>query len=132
MKTDYITRFEALSSESTKALVAPSEIDPAHVRRLITQARLERSAAVGAAIGGAVASVVGLVQRAGRAVKHRWDQNRNIAALASMDDRMLKDLGIDRSQIRGLVRGGVTGLQPETAIFELGNAANVPAARHAA
>jgi uncharacterized protein YjiS (DUF1127 family) len=127
MKTDYITRFEALSSESTAV-----NLDPQHVRKLITQARLERSAAIGAAIGTAVASGVFLVKRAGSAIKARWQQNRNIAALAAMDDRMLKDLGIDRYQIPQLVRGGVTGLQPEVSLFELGQAANVPSARHAA
>ena len=127
MKTDYITRFEALSSEST-----PVSLDPQHVRKLISQARLERSAAIGAAIGSAVATGVILVKRAGSAIKARWEQNRNVAALAAMDDRMLKDLGIDRHQIPQLVRGGVTGLQPEVSIFELGTAANVPGTRYAA
>lgn len=34
------------------------------------------------------------------------EQQRNIAALHALDDRLLKDIGIDRSEITSAVRGG--------------------------
>lgn len=40
-----------------------------------------------------------------RTAFRRWERRRMIAALQSMDDRVLRDIGIRRSEIPSVVRG---------------------------
>ncbi len=59
------------------------------------------------------------------ATLRRWDDNRRaIQALSGLDDRVLRDIGIDRNQIVYLVRGrlGEVASEPEHQIQTTGPA----------
>ncbi|WP_413871496.1 DUF1127 domain-containing protein [Albidovulum sp.] len=45
----------------------------------------------------------GYLRRAWQAAMRRWQRRRMIAALEAMDDRLLRDIGIDRPDIRRMV-----------------------------
>src|SRR5215468_6702180 len=47
--------------------------------------------------------------KARSAIQSELRARRNAAELASMDDRMLRDIGISRSEIYSLVRGPIAG-----------------------
>jgi len=51
--------------------------------------------------------------RARSAVQAELRARRDVAELASMEDRMLRDVGISRSEINVLVRGRLSRKQPE-------------------
>ena len=44
------------------------------------------------------------------AVAREWSARRAVEALASLDDRMLRDIGLERGQIGSVVRHGRHGL----------------------
>ncbi len=46
-----------------------------------------------------------LINRIGRAVARRWRLHHGIRQLERLDDRMLADIGVSRSEIHGAVRG---------------------------
>src|SRR5262249_53789012 len=51
--------------------------------------------------------------RARSAVLAEFRARRDVAELAGMEDRMLRDIGVSRSEINALCRGRVTRKQPE-------------------
>jgi len=59
---------------------------------------------VGEAVYTAMGAVVRIVGKAVRAVRARARERAAIAVLSALDDRMLKDIGVDRSGIQYLVR----------------------------
>jgi uncharacterized protein YjiS (DUF1127 family) len=59
-------------------------------------------------------SILNLFIAAGRAVADWRRRQRAYAELMALDDRSLADIGIRRSQIRGLIEGdGVRGFDPD-------------------
>ncbi len=59
-------------------------------------------------------SILNLLIAAGRAIADWRRRQRAYAELMALDDRSLADIGIRRSQIRGLVEGdGVRGFEAE-------------------
>ena len=80
--------------------------------RLYQSARVERAEYVGSAIGAGIATLT-------RAVKNlagdfaEWRAKRQAEAeLAQLDDRMLADLGLSRSQISAAIDGRVQRVRP--------------------
>lgn len=59
---------------------------------------------VGEAAYTAVSAVANFAAKTIRAVRTRARERAAIAVLTALDDRMLKDIGVDRSGIRYLVR----------------------------
>jgi uncharacterized protein YjiS (DUF1127 family) len=89
------------------------------------QAQRERAVAISRWVGGGIAKLVAALRTARR-------RRIAMAELASLDDRMLADIGISRSEIRAAV-SGASGLLPRA----LGPSAAAPslnddAMRHAA
>ncbi len=125
MKTESIKSFEALSSDAAPAVTnKPGRVDADLVRVHIQNAHVQRASALGDMIGTAAAAVIRGIGGAINALRRKVQEVRNIDALNAMDDRMLKDLGIDRSQISGLVRSSASGAEPVRNAPELMRAAN--------
>ena len=68
-------------------------------RRLIRRAHAARSRAIGMVLLGWT-----------RFLHHR-ERERDLAMLSAMDDMMLRDIGVNRCQLRGAIRSG-TDLKP--------------------
>lgn len=71
---------------------------PAHDERdeLIRRAQVERARVIGEVIAGAIVRVINAVRR--------WNEKRiALRELASLDDRLLSDIGVSRDEIKDLV-----------------------------
>jgi len=68
------------------------------------QARFDRAAVIGGWIGGGIAKLIASIRVANR-------RRAAMAELASLDNRMLADIGISRSEIRAAV-SGASGFLP--------------------
>jgi len=68
------------------------------------QARFDRAAVIGGWIGGGLAKLIASIRAANR-------RRAAMAELASLDNRMLADIGISRSEIRAAV-SGASGFLP--------------------
>ncbi|TWT06155.1 DUF1127 domain-containing protein [Reyranella sp. CPCC 100927] len=68
------------------------------------QARFDRAAVIGGWIGGGIAKLVASIRTANR-------RRQAMAELAALDNRMLADIGISRSEIRAAV-SGASGFLP--------------------
>jgi uncharacterized protein YjiS (DUF1127 family) len=71
-------------------------LDPVDRQTIEYQARVHRAQVVGEMIGGGIANLWGHVRRALR-------RRKAVAELSALDDRMLADIGLSRSQIRAAV-----------------------------
>jgi len=125
MKTESFKTFEALSSDSAPAVSSKvGRIDADVVRIHVQNAHVERASALGAFVGSAARALIGGVAGVFGALRRKIEEVRNVDALNAMDDRMLKDLGIERSQIPGLVRSSASGMTPNRSAPDLLRAAN--------
>jgi len=82
------------------------------VARLENLARVNRAVVIGSAIGGGVAALARTAKNivAGFAA---WRARRQAEAeLAQLDDRMLADLGLTRSQIEAAIEGRIHRARP--------------------
>jgi len=122
MKTESITNFADLSTPTGAERNAPVMIDVDYRNQLIAEAQLARGAALARVVGPLFNAVFG---KAWQAIKAAQAKRRNFSALNALDDRMLRDMGIDRGQILGLVSSGVTGFHPQRALAEVGTPANL-------
>lgn len=135
MKNENITDFVPLASVAGNApravLSEPVMIDPAEIRRLMAKGRAERNAVLRAATA-ALFRTVGWPLTIGWKAYTKWlARRRNLRALAALDDRMLRDIGVDRGEIQSIV-DGVIGYEASLANPEVRHAANDTAARRAA
>lgn len=78
------------------------------------QARFDRAAVIGGWIGGGLAKLIASIRAANR-------RRAAMAELAALDNRMLADIGISRSEIRAAV-SGASGFLPRA----LGSSAMAP------
>jgi uncharacterized protein YjiS (DUF1127 family) len=65
---------------------------------------MSRPASIGARASFATGAA-GFLRKAWRRAGQWWHNKRAIAQLEALDDRMLKDIGIERSQIESAVDG---------------------------
>lgn len=87
------------------APIAFKPVSPAEIHALVYQAQQMRAAAIGALIADLIAGPI-LRFRA-------WNEHRaTVQELQRLDDRMLADIGVTRSQINALVDGQESGSKP--------------------
>jgi uncharacterized protein YjiS (DUF1127 family) len=106
--TTAISSFGSVTAPAPARVVGKTRVDASADRHAIEQqARIHRAEVVGEMIGGGLASLWGQV-------RHVLRRRTAIAELSALDDRMLADIGLSRSQIRGVVDSAV-GFGPELA-----------------
>lgn len=59
---------------------------------------------------GSLAGALRWIARCGRALMLHWYRRAAVKSLSELDDRALRDIGLQRCQIEAAVRGGVRRL----------------------
>ncbi len=95
------TANQAAGTAPADAGFGSTRTDRAMIER---QARFDRAAVIGGWIGGGIAKLVASIRTANR-------RRQAMAELAALDNRMLADIGISRSEIRAAV-SGASGFLP--------------------
>lgn len=92
-----------LIQSPTRASAADAELAPRLSRAMLEhyarRAHRLRSAAMGRALKGAAAALAGGFAAIFQAVKQYRDRRKAISELSRLEERTLKDIGIERSQI---------------------------------
>jgi uncharacterized protein YjiS (DUF1127 family) len=103
--TTAISSFGSVIAPTPARVVGKVRLDAVDRQAIEQQARIHRAAVVGEFIGGGIANLWGHV----RAVLRR---RAAVAELSALDDRMLADIGLSRSEIRAAVNSAA-GFGPD-------------------
>ena len=106
--TTAISSFGSVTAPAPARVVGKIRVDGVDRFAIEQQARVYRAEIIGEMIGGGLASLWGHVRRMLR-------RRAAIAELGALDDRMLADIGLSRSQIRSAV-DSAAGFGPELAV----------------